>query len=52
MNSPYTVLGVSPQATDDEVKKAYRALIHGAADQRQLISGSLGICSKACFILL
>ena len=26
MTDPYKVLGVSPQATDDEVKKAYRAL--------------------------
>ena len=26
MQDPYRVLGVSPQATDDEVKKAYRAL--------------------------
>ena len=26
MNDPYAVLGVSPDATDDEVKKAYRAL--------------------------
>ena len=26
MNSPYRVLGVSPQATDDEIKKAYRSL--------------------------
>jgi curved DNA-binding protein CbpA len=26
MQDPYRVLGVSPQVTDDEVKKAYRAL--------------------------
>ena len=26
MNDPYKVLGVSPNATDDEIKKAYRAL--------------------------
>ncbi len=26
MNDPYNVLGVSPQASDDEVKKAYRDL--------------------------
>ena len=26
MTDPYKVLGVSPDATDDEVKKAYRAL--------------------------
>ena len=26
MNDPYRILGVSPDATDDEVKKAYRAL--------------------------
>lgn len=26
MNDPYSVLGVSPSATDDEVKKAYRKL--------------------------
>ena len=26
MQDPYRVLGVSPQATDDEVKQAYRAL--------------------------
>lgn len=26
MQDPYRVLGVSPQATDDEIKKAYRAL--------------------------
>lgn len=26
MTDPYKVLGVSPQATDDEIKKAYRAL--------------------------
>ena len=26
MNDPYKVLGVSPDATDDEIKKAYRAL--------------------------
>jgi len=26
IQDPYRVLGVSPQATDDEVKKAYRAL--------------------------
>lgn len=26
MKDPYTVLGVSPNATDDEVKKAYRAI--------------------------
>ena len=27
MNDPYSVLGVSPGATDDEVKKAYRDLV-------------------------
>lgn len=27
MNDPYKVLGVSPNATDDEVKKAYRELV-------------------------
>ena len=40
MQDPYRVLGVSPQATDDEVKKAYRALAkkyhpdvnHGSAE--------------------
>ncbi len=26
MNDPYSVLGVSPSATDDEIKRAYRAL--------------------------
>ena len=26
MNDPYSVLGITPQATDDEVKQAYRAL--------------------------
>ncbi len=26
MNDPYSVLGISPNATDDEVKKAYREL--------------------------
>ncbi len=26
MNDPYRILGISPDATDDEVKKAYRAL--------------------------
>lgn len=26
MNDPYKVLGISPDATDDEIKKAYRAL--------------------------
>ncbi|MBQ3865614.1 MAG: DnaJ domain-containing protein, partial [Clostridia bacterium] len=26
MNDPYQVLGVSPDATDEEVKKAYRAM--------------------------
>ena len=27
MSDPYKVLGVSPNATDDEIKKAYRALV-------------------------
>lgn len=27
MNDPYSVLGVTPSATDDEVKKAYRELV-------------------------
>ena len=26
MSNPYTVLGVSPNATDDEIKEAYRKL--------------------------
>ena len=26
MNNPYKVLGVSPNATDDEIKQAYREL--------------------------
>ena len=26
MNDPYKVLGISPNATDDEVKNAYREL--------------------------
>ena len=27
MKDPYKVLGVSPNATDDEIKEAYRALV-------------------------
>ena len=27
MNDPYAVLGLSPSASDEEVKRAYRALV-------------------------
>ena len=54
MNDPYRVLGVSPNATDDEVKEAYRSLAkkyhpdnYAGSPIADLASGKMKVVNEA-----